>query len=183
MQKIIIGFAGELACGKGTATKYIVEKYHGEAFRFSSMLRDVLDRLYLEQTRENLQILSTALRQNFSEDLFAKVMREDANASQAAIVVIDGVRRLADIEYLKKLPGFNFVYIETDVQKCYDRIIKRGENKDDNQKTFEQFKKDHEPEAEQQIKALKNHADFVIDNNGTFENLYAQIDKIIKEAK
>lgn len=181
MQKIIIGFAGELACGKGTATKYVVEKYKGESFRFSTMLRDILDRLYLEQTRENMQILSTALRHNFNEDLFAKVIREDVKASKMDVVAVDGSRRLADIKYLKEIKGFKFVYIETDIRRRYERIIKRSENNDDKQKTFEQFEKDHQQEAELQIKDLKNYADFVIDNNRTFEDLYAQIDKIINK--
>jgi dephospho-CoA kinase len=40
---------------------------------------------------------------------------------------------------------------------------------------------DHEREAESQIEDLKNYADFVVNNEGTFLELYHQIDKIISE--
>jgi dephospho-CoA kinase len=147
------------------------------------MLRDVLDRLYLEQNRENMQKLSTVIRRNFGEDSLAKVIYEDLSKLNSEVMVLDGVRRLADIKYLKELPGFKLAYIETDIKKRYERISKRGENTDDLQKSFKEFKKEHEGEAESQIKDLKNWADFFIDNNGTFDELHKQLDQIISKSK
>lgn len=183
MSKIIIGLAGEIACGKGTAAKHIETKYQAGSYRFSTMLRDVANRLYVEQTRDNIATLSTMLRQNFGEDLFAKVMAEDVRRDEKEVIVIDGIRRLADIEYLEKIPEFKFVYVETDIRKCYERITKRGENTDDNNKTFEKFVEEHNLESELQIKDLKNYADFVIDNDEDFNHLHEQIDKIIETCK
>jgi len=178
--KIILGLAGEMASGKGTVAKYVMAKYGAKSLRFSTMLRDVLDRLSLEQSRNNLQILSTILRQNFGEELFARVIAEDVKKAVDEVIVIDGVRRLADIKYLKEIPQFKLAYLEADMQKRFERIIKRGENSDDAKKTFEDFKKAHEDESELQIKDLKNHADFLIDNNGAYEDLYRQVDKILR---
>lgn len=178
--KIILGLAGEIASGKGAIAKYAAAKYGARTWRFSTMLRDVLDRLYLAQSRENMQILSTILRQNFDEELLARVMAEDVKKDTSEIIVIDGVRRLADIKYLKETPEFKLAYLEADMQKRYERIVKRVENPDDTQKTFEDFKKEHAGEAEAQIKDLKNHADFLIENNGTYEDLYKQADKILR---
>src|SRR3989344_2132033 len=99
MKKIIVGFAGEIASGKGTATKYVVEKYHAVSDRFSTMLRDIADRVYLEQSRNNLQKISTMLRQTFGDDFLAKVISNDVQKNQSDIVVVDGIRRLPDIKY------------------------------------------------------------------------------------
>ncbi|OGD67293.1 hypothetical protein A2442_00795 [Candidatus Campbellbacteria bacterium RIFOXYC2_FULL_35_25] len=181
MKKIILGIAGEIAGGKGAMTKYIVEKFDGTSLRFSTMLRDILDRLYFEQSRDNMQKLSTSLRSVFGEDLLAKVMADDVRKNDANIIVIDGVRRIDDIKYLKEIPYFKLVYVDTNMKKRYERIVGRGENSDDNQKTFEQFQIDHEKETELQIKGLKNEADFVVDNNGSLEEFYTQIDNIIKK--
>lgn len=180
MEKIILGFAGEISSGKGTAAKYLVEKYAGSTHRFSTMLRDVAKRMYLEENRENLQKISTIFRQNFSEDILSKVIFHDTQNDEHEVVVVDGVRRFSDIEYLKTLPEFKLVYIDASLEKRYERIVGRGENADDSSKTFEEFKKDQEQEAESQIRDLKGKADFVLDNNGSLEDLYAQIDKIIK---
>lgn len=183
MPKIILGLAAELAGGKGTVAKYIVEKHNGNSHRFSTMLRDVLDRLYLEQSRKNMQNLSTVIRQTFGEDALAKVMFEDVKKDEHEVVAIDGVRRPADMKYLKTLPEFKLVFIDTNLENRYERIVKRGENPDDKTKTLDQFKKDNDGEADVLIRDLKTEADFVVENNGSIENLYLQIDKIIKEIK
>jgi dephospho-CoA kinase len=182
MAKVILGLAGEIACGKGTVAKYLVEKYDGSTHRFSTMLRDVAKRMYLPENRDNLQKISTLFRENFSDDIMSKVICHDVKNDEHQVVAVDGVRRLPDIKYLNEIPNFKLVYIEADIEKKYARIINRKENTDDAEKTFEEFKKDHEREAEVRIRDLKSKADFVIDNNGTFEELYAQIDKIISQS-
>jgi len=181
MSKVVFGITGEIASGKGTATKYLLEKYNASSHRFSTMLRDVAKRMHLEENRENLQKISTIFRENFSDDLLSQVIYHDVQTDESEVVVIDGVRRMSDIEYLKKLPGFRLIYIDTEMETRYGRLVKRGENTDDINKTFEEFKIDSEREAERRIKDLKQDANFVIDNNGTFEDLYRQIDVIIKE--
>ena len=181
MSKIILGLSGEIASGKGTTAKYICEKYSGSSHRFSTMLRDIAKRMYLQENRENLQKISTIMRENFFDDILSSVIAKDVESDKHNVIAIDGVRRPADIEYLKKLTGFKLVYIQADMKKRYERIVGRGENIDDKTKTFEEFQKDHEREAERQIKDLKNRAEYVIDNNGSLKDLYKQIDEIIKK--
>ncbi len=183
MAKIILGLTGEMASGKGTMAQYIVQKYQGKTYRFSTVLRDVAQRMHLEENRENLQKISTIFRQNFFDDILSSVIAQDIEKDDCEIIAVDGVRRIADIKYLHKFPNFKLVYIDAELEKRYQRITKRGENADDNKKTLEQFKKDHTCEAEVQIKSLKQSADFVIDNNGDFTELYYQIDKIINSLK
>lgn len=180
MQKIILGIAGEIASGKGTTAQYLVKNHNASTHRFSTALRDLAKRMYLEESRENLQKLSTIFRENFDDNILSMVIYKDVENDNNQVIAIDGVRRMADIEFLKKIPEFKLVYLDASMENRYQRITKRGENVDDNSKTFEEFKKDHEREAELQIKDLKNQADFVIDNNGTLEELYAQIDSIIQ---
>jgi dephospho-CoA kinase len=180
MDKKILVFTGLMACGKGTVAKYLVQKYGAQSFRFSTIMRDVLDRLYLEQSRENMSRISTVLRQNFSEDIFAKVMAEDVSRATGDIIVVDGARRLADIEHLVNVSGFKLVSIEVDMKIRYARLIQRGENPDDKNKTWEQFQADHNLETEISIPELMKSADIVIDNNGTAEDLYKQLDQLVK---
>lgn len=180
MANIVLGLAGEMASGKGTMAEYVKKTYHAESFRFSTIFRDVLDRLYIAQTRENLQKLSTTLRSSFGDDLLASVITEDVKKSIADIVIIDGVRREEDIIFLKKIPSFQLVYIDADMRTRYNRIILRNENIDDHNKTFEKFVEQNKNEAESHILSLKSCADIIIDNSGTVEQLYEKIDKIIK---
>ncbi|KKP68692.1 MAG: hypothetical protein UR66_C0004G0092 [Candidatus Moranbacteria bacterium GW2011_GWE1_35_17] len=181
MEKIILGIAGEIAAGKGTVAKYLVDNYGASTHRFSTALRDVAKRMYLEESRENLQKISTLMRDGFDEDILSMVIYKDVEKDSHEIIAIDGVRRMSDIVFLEKIPEFKLIYVETDLKTRYERITKRDENVDDGEKTFDEFKKDNKREAETQIKYLKDEVAFVIDNNGTLEELYAQIDAIIKK--
>ena len=179
--KIILGLTGEIASGKGTVAKYLAEKYGSNFYRFSGILRDVAKRAHLEENRENLQKISTMFREYFGSDILAKTIYLDVKNDKHEIITVDGVRRFEDVEYLKKLAGFKLIYIETNLEKRYERLIKRRENSDDATKTFEGFKKDLIGEAELEIKALKDKADIIIENNGTREDLYKKIDNILNE--
>lgn len=182
-KKIILGFVGELSSGKGTAAAYLKEKYGAPSHRFSTMLRDILNRLYLDISRHNMQELSRILRETFGQDTLAKVIAADVKNEPAELVTVDGVRRLADIKYLKEISGFYLIYLTADPKIRYERIIKREENTDDTHKTFKQFQKDEKAEAELQIRETAKSADFTINNNGTLKELYKQIEDILGEIK
>ena len=181
MAKLILGITGEMGGGKGTIAKHIMLEHKGSVHKFSTVLRDMLDRAHIEQTRENIQTLSTIMRKSFGEDLLAKAMYHDTVSDECELVIIDGVRRMTDITYLKELPHFKLIYIEADMQNRYERIVKRGENPNDSKKSFTDFQRDHESESELQIKDLKNYANYIIENDGTYAELYKQVDDIIAE--
>ncbi len=181
MDKIIFGFVGQIASGKGTAVKHLKTKYNASTYRFSTMLTDVLNRLYLENNRENLQKLSQIIRENFGEETMARVMAEDVKNDKNNLIAIDGVRRPGDVVNLKEIPGFILVNITADIEKRYERIIKRTEKVDDVGKTLKEFKTDHKREAELKIEEIASQATDTIDNNGSLEDLHTQLDKLIEK--
>lgn len=181
MNKLIIGFVGEIASGKGTACDYLIENHKAGYYRFSTIMRDILDRLHMPQSRENMQKLSTTLRQNFSEDIFAQVIAEDVKQDQSNIICVDGIRRPADIKYLAKLDNFHLIHLAADERIRYERIIQRSENTDDQNKTFEQFQKDQQQETELSIPLVVAQAERKITNDETKESLYQKLEDLVKE--
>lgn len=181
MSKIIIGLVGQVACGKEAVKKYIAKKYNTQDCKFSNSLRDVVKRLGIEESRENLQKLSTILRGSFGEDLLARVIAIDASKLDSEIVIIDGVRRMADIEYLKDLPNFYLIKVEADERTRYERMKARNENAGDLDKTFEQFLLDQNNEAEKGIPEVMDFAKIAINNNTNLEGLYSETDKVINQ--
>jgi dephospho-CoA kinase len=181
MPKLVLAFAGKLASGKAVCQKYITEKYNADNTKFSTALRNILTRLYLPISRENMQNLSLDLRNRFGSDVLAKAIAEDVKNSQQDIVVIDGIRRLDDIISLKDIPGFYLISIEAEPQLRYERMKVRNENVGDANKTFEEFLKDNQREAELQIPDVMAAAKFNLNNNGSLPELYNQIDKILEE--
>ncbi len=181
--KIILGFVGDLSSGKGTAAKYLNEKYGTNAYRFSTILRDIINRLYLPETRANLQNISTLLRENFGQDVLSKVIAEDVKNDSNEIVVVEGIRRPTDITYLQEIPGFHLVYITADSKLRWERMVRRGENEDDSRKTYEEFLKDEQAEADILIKDLGKTAEYIIKNDLDFDEFYLEIEKVLKTIK
>ena len=179
--KIIIGLVGQIACGKGAVKKYLAKKYNAKDCKYSTPLRDVINRLTISESRENLQKLSTTLRESFGQDLLAKVIASDASKLDSEIVVIDGIRRMEDMKYLKELPNFYLIQVEVDAKIRYERMIARNENVGDKDKTFEQFIADQNNETEKEIPKVMDFAKISIDNNGTLEELYENTDKVIED--
>lgn len=179
MEKLIIGLVGPIASGKGEIKKYLKEKYGATEHRFSTILRDVLDRLHIEKSRKNLQDVSLVLRQQFGSDLLAKVLTEDVEKDKSLLIIIDGIRRFDDIHHLKNLPEFNLISVNASEKLRYERVVSRNENTGDNKKSFIEFQQDAQAETELKIPEVMAAAKIEIENNGTFEELYANIDKLL----
>ncbi len=181
--KIILGLVGTLASGKGAVKQYLTEKYQAQGLKFSDVFRDVLNRIDVPTTRENLQKVSTALRSSFGEDLLSRVIVSDVQKINSSIVIVDGIRRLSDIEFLKDMPNFFVIAVDADSKLRYERMKLRNENIGDNDKTYEDFLNDENAEADRQIPDVIKTADFIIENNGTLEDLHSKIDGVVEKIK
>ena len=177
---LVIGLVGEMAAGKTATTDYLIQKYGAQPYKFSGMLRDILARIYQPTTRDNLQKLSTAVRQIFGEDAMSKTIFQDLSHSTAPLIVAEGIRRPSDIEHLATLPRFVVVAIDADMRTRYERITQRSENPDDQTKTWETFIAESQQEPEQKIREVMCRAAHTLDNNGSLEELYAQIDALMQ---
>jgi len=174
-----LGLVGEIAAGKDTVAAYLAKKYHGQTVSFSQPLRDILDRLYLPQSRKNMAACGIALRGIFGQDLLSRVITQEVKASRAKIVTLPNVRLESDLIYLKKEPGFVLINIDCDQKTRFKRLKKRSQNPDDKSKTWEQFLLDAKLPTEVRIRKLARRARYSLDNNGTRQELYSQIDKLI----
>lgn len=181
MQKIILALAGEMGCGKGTISEYLIRTHQAKQYRMSDCLRDILKRMHQENTRTHFQTLSTALRLNFWQDILSQIIAADIADAPDGLIIVDGVRREFDIKHLRELPNFFLIYVDVSFETRYQRIVKRAENPGDNEKTFEQFKHESASEVESSIIGLKYISDYVIENNGTPEELYEKVEEIFQK--
>ncbi len=181
--KIIIGVTGEIGAGKGTVTSYLMQAYHVHNLRYSAILQDILRRLDLPYDRKNLALLAEALRTTFGQDVLSRALLADIAHEQAHIIVVDGIRKKAELDVLRRHDGFVFIFVDADLRTRYERIHQRDEKADDVSKTYEQFVADHERAADRDIPQLKQYADYIIDNNGTLEETYKQIDAIMAQLR
>jgi dephospho-CoA kinase len=179
--KIVIGLAGQIASGKDTIADYIVKKYGGISLSYSQSLRDILNRIFQPIDRANLVWLGQTLVDRFGTDILSKVLSKEIELSDKKIFVLSNIRREGDISCFKDWPGFVLIGVETDPKICYERLTKRSQNTDDQIKTWEQFQKDLQLSTEVTIDGLIKKSSIQVNNDGSLEDLYKQVDKIIEE--
>ena len=177
MAKIIIGLSGQIASGKEVVKKHLEKYYNGVSFKFSDVLRKILKDLDVPAERDNIIRLSTFLRQAYGEDLLARALTKQVSETGGDLVIVDGIRRLADIKYLKHLDNFYLIAIDAKLELRYQRVLSRAENPGDEEKSWEEFLADEGKETEMTIPAVMAKADYTLENNGTLEELKEQIDK------
>ncbi len=182
MDKVIIGVAGRMASGKGTVAKHVLQHYpSAKRFRSSDALRMMLDLYQVPQTRENLHLLSTFLRQTYGEDTIARGLVRAIKQSDAPIAVFDGIRREVDIQSFRQFPSFYFIYVDVDARVRYERYISRNENVGDAELSYEEFIERDNAEPEQQVEQLRAYADLIIDNNGTAQAFEDQLSILLEK--
>lgn len=181
MSKLIIGLAGQIASGKDTVADYVKEKYDGVTVSFSQPLREILNRIYLPIDRKHMSTLAQILIDNFGSDVLSKTIANEIEKSDKKIFVLPNLRRVGDYEHLGANPGFRLVGIDADPKIRYERLIKRSQNEDDRTKTWEQFQADAKLSTEVDIADLIKKSSVTLDNNGSLEDLYKQVDKLIAD--
>ncbi len=173
---MIIGLTGEKLAGKGTIAEYL-EKYHNaKVLRFSRPLSDILLRIGQPNTRKELVALGTYLRERFGDDVLAQVAARDA-ATLTGLVVIDGMRYKAEYNIFSRLPNFYLLNVTAPLEVRYQRTQQRSEKVDEQAMTLEEFTRREQDATEQEIAAVQAMAHAKMNNIGSFEELYQQVDQ------
>ena len=98
--------------------------------------------------------------------------------------MIESIRTPGEVEYLKGKENFYFFAVDAEPALRYDRAFKRGSATDN--VTFEKFMEDEKREMEstdpnkQNLSKCIELADFKFLNNGTMEELHAQVETALK---
>ena len=177
---IIFGFVGLPCAGKGTAIEYLVKKHSFFYSSTSDEIREEIRQRGQEITRENLQRTAGELRQKHGADIWAKRAWEKVLKSAQGWAVVDAIRAVEEVEFLKRQPGFRLVAVLVDPKIRFQRMAER--NREGDPKTWEEFLKmearDKNAEG-RSIDACFQMADFKVENDGTVEELEEQIKKIL----
>jgi len=180
---LIIGITGKKVAGKGTVSDYLIKNFSAKHYRFSKILEDIADRLYLPKTRENEIDIALSLREKFGNEIFAHVLKKDIEKSSDEISIIDGIRYWEEYNILSNLENFYLIAISAPLESRYERALQRGEKEDEKSMSFTDFKKQELAPTEITIEELCKKADFKIANDTSFENLYTAIQKIMQKLK
>jgi len=178
--KKIIGLVGETGSGKDTFCKYLKKNYHDVfCFRFSDPLSEVLKIFFDEIKKEDQQWLATSLRERFGNNILGKAIKKKIKNIKRGIAILNGIRAWEEYRMIKNLGG-KIIYITADSKIRWQRLRKRGEKKDDSV-SYKKFLELEKNRTEILIPQIGKKADFKIENNGSRQNFYREIKKIINK--
>lgn len=178
---VIIGITGTLGAGKGTVVDYLVNKKSFCHYSVSGYLKEELQKQNREIDRTNMQDIANEIREKFGPDYITKMLFEKAKQKNHD-AIIESIRNPKEAEFIKSHNGKLFAV--TSLQKTrYKRIKERQSEKDS--VSFKEFQSQEaremqniDPNAQNLLKCIEM-ADFIVNNDGSLENLYEQIEKII----
>ena len=180
---MILGIVGFRLSGKNLAAEYLHDKY---GFAILDYTQDVLAPLLRKEkkaiTRENLSSIATELRKENGNDILTKILCEKILPEKD--YVIAGIRFKEEVEYLRKVFGnkFKLVSVECHPKKRYARAKERRDKGEGNL-SFQRFMRMENLPTERVIPETMKLAGFRLENNKEKEDLFAQIDKIMKRLK
>lgn len=179
---MIIGITGTNGAGKGTVVEYLKSKgfAHGSGREF---IFEEIRRRGMPLDRNSTNIVGNDLREKYGPGYIAQELMKRALA-QKKDVVIESIRSVGEAEYLKS-QGATIWAVNADRKIRYERSVLRGSETD--KISFEKFCEQEDRELNQKEKydmnilGVINMADAVFINDGTQEELFAQVEEALKE--
>lgn len=139
-------------------------------------LYEALGVFYLTDTWAGDHECRPLMDRGFGEDILAKTIAKDCERATKDCMIVDGVRRMADIVTLRGMPNFHLVYITAPLEMRLAWAIAAAEKVGDASLTREKFLEQNAAEPELEIPTVGAHAQLRIDNVGTKDDVYRALD-------
>jgi dCMP deaminase len=182
-EKIIIGLTGTLASGKGSICTFLKEKGFAH-LSVRDFLIEEIEKRNLLINRDSMVLVANQLREMNGSNYIVEKLYEKAKEINKNCI-IESIRNPGEVKALKEKPNFYLIAIDADPKLRYERAFTR-KSETDNQ-TFEEFIIDEKREMEstdpnkQNLSYCISKANYLIENNGSLEELYKKIDEISKK--
>ncbi|MDQ3093752.1 MAG: hypothetical protein M3Q70_01060 [bacterium] len=188
---ILYGVAGTLNAGKDILSNYLADKYGFLHFSTSDMIRAMKRREFGDTPQalllRNDPYINKLRAERGPGFLVSEVYKEweSQQDKYPAGVIASAIRAIGEAEEIHKLGG-KIIFVDADPQIRYQRATLRQRDANESGKTFEEFMAterseidvDQNDKSVQNLTAMKNMADIVIENNASkIEDFYTKIRK------
>ena len=179
---MLIGITGTNGSGKGAVVEYLVAIKGYSQYSARTVILDAIRQKHLPDDKENMRVVANELRKEHGaayviEQLYA-MAKDDTSA------VIESVRTKGEAEFLKK-QGAKIISVDADKKTRYERVANKGVQID--HMTYEDFEQIEDREMassdpwDMNVFGVIQLADAKIVNDGSIDELHAQVDEILKK--
>jgi dCMP deaminase len=181
---MILGLAGRNGAGKGEVVRFL-EARSFRAFSLSDVIREELRARGIDETRERMIETGNAIRARSGPGGLALRLTErlapDLNA------VVDSIRHPAEVEVLRqRSKSFRLIWVDAPETVRLDRLRARGRGGDptslEDLRRLEARELGSDDPVAQQLLAVRELADFTIENDGSLESLHERVQEVLERS-
>jgi dephospho-CoA kinase len=177
----IIAFVGMPASGKSVASD-VVKEENIDVVNMGDVIRDEVKARGLDPTDANTGGVANDLRDKEGMDAVAKRCVPKIEALGKDLVVVDGVRGIAEVTFFKEHFGddFTLVFIDAPLEIRFERVTNRGRS--DDMTDIEALKVRDERELGWGLEEAIKVADITVENTDTIDAFRNTINGILENA-
>jgi dephospho-CoA kinase len=179
---LIIGITGTLGAGKGTVVEYLVETKGFIHYSVRAYLLGEIRRRSMPENRDSMVVVANELRQVHGPSYVTDQLYYEA-ARVGKRCIIESIRTPGEIDSLRAKGSFFLFAVDADPKLRYERIVERSSETD--KITYSTFIDNENREMsatdpnKQNLKACIGQADFVLKNDGSREELFREVEKVL----
>ncbi|MFT7507508.1 MAG: dephospho-CoA kinase [Acidimicrobiales bacterium] len=181
---MIIGITGTDGAGKGAVVDYLVKEKGFVHYSARAIWEAEFVKRGIESSRANMRLVANEMRASRGHDFLITYYLAKKETDGIENAVIESIRATAEADTLKANGGV-LLAADADQSIRYERITARGSSSDN--VSLAEFTKhealemnDPDPSGMQKAKVMEM-ADHTIMNEGTFEELGAQIEEVLEK--
>ncbi|RUM34863.1 MAG: hypothetical protein DSY33_01065 [Archaeoglobus sp.] len=177
----IIAFVGLPLSGKSTASS-VAREMGIPVVVMGDVVREEVEKRGLPLTDENAGKVANELRKMEGMDAIAKRCIKRIREKNADVIVVDGIRGLAEVDRFKKTFGDDFVLvaIECPLELRFERLKNRQRDDDLSIRTVEDLKRRDEREIAWGMLDAMNKANLTVENTSDLDDFKEKIREILR---
>jgi dephospho-CoA kinase len=175
---MIICITGMPGAGKSLVGDILAKKGFKE-FEMSMPVKEKMAKGGIEVNKDNIRDFSLRARKEFGNDVVAKWTMEKIKSLPEKDILIVGLRSADEAKYFKKSESVAIISVIAPKMMRFERLKER--KRADDPETYTDFENREKKEKQFGIASAMEHADYVIRNSGTIEELQAKVEKVIED--